>query len=232
MRVRTIREMPAEQRPREKLLTRGPNALTDSELIAILLRTGVPGENALQLAQTLLNRYGGVTGLAQAGTQELAKTRGIGLAKSIQLRAAFGLGGRLTGEKLQDQALDSPALIYELLAPDLLVLDRESLRLVALNTKYRLVSVREISCGTLNESLAHPREIYKPAITLSAYAIVLVHNHPSGDPTPSEADLKLTRKLAEAGRILQIPLLDHVIVGQPAGGRCGYFSFKEAGLLA
>jgi DNA repair protein RadC len=112
------------------------------------------------------------------------------------------------------------------------MLDRESLRTVLLDTRYRLIAVREISKGTLNESLAHPREIFKPAITCSAYAIVVVHNHPSGDPRPSEADIRLTRKLAEAAHLLQISLLDHLIIGAVRNGHPGYFSFKEAGMIA
>jgi DNA repair protein RadC len=111
------------------------------------------------------------------------------------------------------------------------LLDRESLRVTLLDTRYRLITISEISRGTLNESVAHPREIFKPAITHSAYAFVIVHNHPSGDPSPSEADLRLTRRIAEGARLLQIQLLDHVIIGHPANGRLGYFSFKEAGLI-
>jgi DNA repair protein RadC len=227
----TIRELPVDERPREKLLARGPSALSDSELIAILLRTGTKGINAIALADRLLRQFGSFAALARTPVQELAKIHGVGSAKAIQLAASFALGSRLARERFFGKTVDSPAAIEELLGPEMRLLDRESLQAVLLDTKQRLLSVQEISKGSLNESLAHPREIFKPCITQSANAFVLVHNHPSGDPSPSEADLRLTRRLLEAARVLQISLLDHVIIGLPRPGGSGYYSFKEAGVI-
>ncbi|HEY0792352.1 MAG TPA: DNA repair protein RadC [Chthoniobacterales bacterium] len=227
----TIQELPTQERPREKLLSRGVEALTDAEVLAILLRTGVAGTNAVALAQALLNDYGSLAQLARAPVADLARHHGIGMAKAMQLVAGFALGSRLAGEHAVGDALNSPDLIYQLLRHEFRMLDRESLRVVLLDTRYRLIALREVSLGTVNESLAHPREIFKPAITHSAFAIVLAHNHPSGDPAPSEADLRLTRKVAEAARLLQIHLLDHLICGVASPGHPGYFSFKEAGLI-
>jgi DNA repair protein RadC len=156
----------------------------------------------------------------------------FGAAKAVQLVAAFALGARLATEQTLSEPLNQPESIYRLLGAEMRLLDRESLRVVLLDTRFRLIAIREISKGTLNESLAHPREIFKPAITHSAYAFVLVHNHPSGDSAPSEADLRLTRRVAECARMLQMQFLDHIIVGSPSDGRPGYFSFKEAGILA
>jgi DNA repair protein RadC len=231
MRHATIQELPPQERPREKLLARGIDCLTDAEILAILLRTGISGKNAVALAQELLEQYGSLTQLARAPAHELAKHHGIGQAKAVQLAAAFGLGTRLAVEKAFGGVLDTPELIYQLLWQEFRLLDRESLRIVLLDTRYRLIAVREVSRGTVNESLAHPREIFKPAITHSAYAFVLAHNHPSGDPSPSEADLRLTRKVREAASLLQIQMLDHLICGAASNGKAGYFSFKEAGLL-
>jgi DNA repair protein RadC len=227
----TIHELPAEQRPREKLLSRGPGSLTDAELMAILLRTGTKGVNAIALAERIIERFGSFAAVARASVHELAKVHGVGLTKAIQLAASFALGVRLAQERFAASIVDSPATIEDLLGPELRLLDRESLRVVLLDTKQRLLTIQEMSKGSLNESLAHPREIFKPAIAHSAYSFILVHNHPSGDPTPSEADLRLTRRLVEAARILQVNLLDHVIIGLPQPNRSGYFSFKEAGVI-
>ena len=228
----TIRELPLQERPREKLLSRGVSALSDAELVAILLRTGTRGTNVIALAEKLLQRFGSFAGLARTPVLELAKVKGIGLAKGIQLAASFAVGARLAAERIRNEPIDNPQAVYDLLGPEMRQLDRESLRAVLLDAKQRLITVQEISLGTLNESLAHPREIFKAAITHSAFSFILVHNHPSGDPSPSEADGRLTRRVAEASRILQITLHDHVIIGTPQSGSSGYFSFKEAGVIA
>ena len=228
----TIHELPLPERPREKLLARGVSALSDTELIAILLRTGTRGANAIALAEQLLRRFGSFAGLARTPVPELVKVKGIGLGKGIQLAASFAVGARLAAERISNEPIDSPQIVYDLLGPEMRLLDRESLRAVLLDAKQRLIAVQEISLGTLNESLAHPREIFKAAITHSAFSFVLVHNHPSGDPSPSEADGRLTRRIAEASRILQITLHDHVIIGTSRNGSTGYFSFKEAGVIA
>lgn len=226
-----ISEMPQDDRPREKLLKRGADALTDAELIAILLRTGVPGANAVDVAAQLLEQYQSLNGLSRCEVNEIKKIRGIGETKALHLVAAFQLGKRLARERLGQEKIDSPELIYALLSPEMRVLHKESLRIILLDTRYRLLRIQEISLGSLNESIAHPRDVFRPAIISSAYAVIVVHNHPSGDPSPSQADHSLTRRLAEAAELLQIKLLDHVIIGAPGEGRLPYFSFKEAGIL-
>ena len=226
-----IREMPEEERPREKLLARGPDALTNAELIAILLRTGRRGTNVVEVARELLDRYMSFAELSRCSVQEISEIKGIGPAKAVELVAAFNLGKRFAQEPLSQQKLDSPELIYKLLGDEMRMLRTESLRVVLLDTRYRLVRVESVSMGSMNESIAHPREIFRPAITYSAYAVVVVHNHPSGDASPSQTDHNLTRRLAEASELLQIKLLDHIIIGAPAEGNPGYFSFKEAGVL-
>lgn len=226
-----ISEMPPDERPREKLLGRGAAALTDPELLAILLRTGVPGANAVEVARQLLQRSGSLSGLSRCTVQEIASVRGIGAAKAIQLVAAFGLGQRLANERLARQRLDSPELVYDLVAAEMRALHKESLRVILLDTRYRLLQMEEISLGSVNESIAHPRDVFRPAVISSAYAVIVVHNHPSGDPSPSQSDHSLTRRLAEAAELLQIKLLDHIIIGAPAEGRLPYFSFKETGVL-
>jgi DNA repair protein RadC len=226
-----ISELPAEERPREKLLARGPSALIDPELIAILLGSGVAGANAIEVARQLLEKYQSLTGLSRCTVDELKKVRGIGKAKAMHLVAAFQLGRRLANERLTRQKLDSPELVYELMAPEMRALHKESLRVLLLDTRYHHISTEQVSLGSVNESIAHPRDVFRPAMLASAYAVIVVHNHPSGDPSPSQSDHSLTRRLAEAAELLQIKLLDHVIIGAPADGRQPYFSFKEAGVL-
>ena len=226
-----IREMPQDQRPREKLLVHGVSALSDPELIAILLRTGLRGANAVEVGRQLLEKYKSLTGISRCSVKELRKIPGIGQTKALELVAAFGLGQRLAHETLSKQKLDSPELVSELVGQEMRRLRTESLRVILLDTRYRLLHIEEVSVGSLNESIAHPREIFRPAITYSAYAVIVVHNHPSGDASPSQTDHSLTRRLAEAAELLQIKLLDHIIIGAPSEGSPGYFSFKEAGVL-
>ncbi len=226
-----IRELPEQERPREKLAALGANALSDSELIAILLRTGLPGANAVDVARQLLMRFGSLSQLARANVTELAVIKGVGPAKAVQLAAAFGLATRLARETLVRTPLDKPQLVYDLLGPEMRQLGKESLRIVLLDTKLHLLRDEEVSLGSLNECLAHPRDIFRPAIVHNAYAFIIAHNHPSGDPTPSEADRRLTLRIAEAARLLQITFFDHIIVGAPSLDRPPYFSFREAGIL-
>jgi DNA repair protein RadC len=226
-----IREMPKDDRPREKLATRGASALNDAELIAILLRTGVKGANAIEVARQLIEEYGSLGALSRCTVQELAKTKGIGFAKGAQLASAFGLGQRLAREIHSRRKIETPEQVYELLGAEMRALHKESLRIVLLDTRYNLIRTEDVSLGSVNESIAHPRDVFRPALIHSAYAVVVVHNHPSGDPSPSQADHGLTRRLREAAELLQIKLLDHVIIGAPAEGRLPYFSFKETGVL-
>jgi DNA repair protein RadC len=226
-----IRELPEEDRPREKLWQRGADALTNRELIAILLRTGLRGKNALEVAGEILTRHKTLNDLCRASAKELAKIRGVGLAKAVQLAAAFKLADRMAKEKLSRQKIDSPELVNEFFGAEMRALQKESLRVLLLDTRYHVIGTEEISRGSINESIAHPREVFRPALLASAYAVIVVHNHPSGDPSPSSADHSLTRRLSEAAELMQIKLLDHVIIGSPAGNRESYYSFKEAGAL-
>lgn len=227
----TIHELPAQERPREKLASLGAHALTDAELIAILLRTGVQGANAVDVARQLLAVHISLGGLARCSVAELAKIKGVGPAKAVQLAAAFGLATRLARETIARQKLDNPQLICELLGAEMRALATESLRVVLLDTKHRLIRVEEIAHGGLNECVAHPREIFRPALIYSAFAVIAVHNHPSGDPAPSDSDVRLTHRLRQAAEVLTISLFDHVIIGSADGGRLPYYSFREAGRL-
>ena len=226
-----IHELPEQERPREKLAAHGAAALSDSELIAILLRTGIPGANAVDIGRQLILQFGSLAALARASLAELAKTKGVGRTKAVQLAAAFGLASRLAKESLTDIPLDTPARIFELLGAEMRQLGKESLRVVLLDSKLRLLCVEQVSLGSLNECLAHPREILRPAVLHNAFAFILVHNHPSGDPTPSDADRRVTMRMAEAARMLQINFFDHVILGSPSAERAPYFSFREAGVI-
>ena len=226
-----IREMPQEERPREKLAARGVDALSDAELIAVLLRTGLVRKNVVEVARDLLKKYGSLEGASRCGVRELQKIDGIGPTKALELVAAFGLGNRLARQKMSKQKIDSPELVHELIGAEMRMLHKESLRVILLDTRYHLIRVEEVSVGSVNESIAHPRDVFRPAVVSSAYAVIVVHNHPSGDASPSQTDHSLTRRLAEAAELLQIKLLDHIIIGAPTAENPGYFSFKEAGVL-
>jgi DNA repair protein RadC len=224
--------MPASDRPREKADQHGIGALTDAELLAIFIRTGRPGRNALAIASELIENSGGLVPLSRDTAMEIRKrVSGIGKAKSLELAAAFEIGKRLAKSREERPVLDTPERIYQVFGQEFQALRRESLRVILLDTKLRLVLTEEIALGSINECVAHPREIFRPAIIHSAYAVVLVHNHPSGDPQPSGADRRLTSSLREAASLLQINLIDHLILGSPDGGRLPYFSFRDAGLL-
>jgi DNA repair protein RadC len=159
------------------------------------------------------------------------KSKGIGPAKSLEMAAAFEIGKRLARGDGVAPLLDTPARVFEVFGPEMVSLRQESLRVLLLDAKLRLVRAEEIARGSVNECLAHPREIFRHAVVHSAYAVVVLHNHPSGDPSPSAADHRVTKNLLEAARLLQINLLDHIILGSPDGGRTPYFSFREAGLV-
>ena len=226
-----IREMPEQERPREKLLAHGAPSLTDPELIALMLRTGTRERSVIELARELINTHGSLRDLSRCSVNDFKKIKGIKDAKAADLAAAFDLGRRIAAETLSKQKLDSPELVHELLGAEMRMLPKESLRVVLLNTRYHLIRVEIVSTGSVNESIAHPRDVFNPAVAALAYAVIVVHNHPSGDPSPSQTDHSLTRRLAEAAELLQIKLLDHIIIGSPSESSPGYFSFKEAGVL-
>ncbi len=227
-----IREIPETDRPREKLAAKGASSLSDAELLAIFLRTGIQGKSAIALAADLLKGKGSLTALSRCTTAELTKAvSGIGPAKAAELSAAFELGKRLARGGEARPVLDTAEAIFQTFAPELQAMSKEVLKAVLLDTKLRMIHQENISLGSLNECIAHPREIFRAAIAHSAYAVIVIHNHPSGDPLPSQADRRLTRQLTEAAQFLQIEFLDHIIIGSPEGGRQPYFSFREAGLL-
>ena len=226
-----FKDLPEDERPRERLCRHGAEVLSDAELLAIFLRTGKKGVNVMTLARGVMKEWGTLRRVAGCTLQEFAKVSGIGPAKASELKAAFEMGRRMARPEVEKLRVDKAGVIYELLAGELQALPYESLRVLLLDTRHGLLEEIEISMGSLNESVAHPREIFKPAIAKGAYAVAVAHNHPSGDPQPSEADRRLTRRLAEAGTLLQIPLVDHVIIGSKRGELAPYFSFREAGLL-
>ena len=227
-----MKDQPANERPREKLAAKGPSALADAELIAILLRTGFKGTNVVEVGKELLRRYGNsLHALARASVEDLCQVKGIGRDKAVTLVAAFTLAGKMA-EELQRESpvLDNPEAVAQLLKAQNLVKNVETLQALLLNTRRRLIRVEEIADGTIDTLLVHPREVFKKAIAANAAAVVLAHNHPSGDPTPSEADIKVTRDLIRAGQLLKIDVLDHVIIGRAAEGRAkDYVSLRELG---
>ncbi len=227
-----MREMPPEERPRERLLKHGPAGLKTSELIAILLRTGTKDRPVLELAEFLLAHFGSLEALSRAPVGELVKIKGVGEAKAIELKAAFSLAVRLAQTEAESRAIDSSEDVARLLGEEMRLLDFESVRVICLNTKHKVLAVDEVSRGTLNESLFHPRDAYRHAVARQAHAVILAHNHPSGNVTPSDADVRVTRQMKQAGELLRIELLDHVILGAPrAGEKKAYFSFKDEGML-
>jgi DNA repair protein RadC len=227
----TIKETEGGEQPREKIFAQGLGALSDGELLSILIRTGIVGLSAVELGRQLLKRYGSLGGLSRCTASELAKVRGLSDNKAVQLVAAFGLASRLSAECVRRERIDSPERVFQLLGMEMRFLAKESLRVVLLDTRYQLMRVEEVSRGTVNESIAHPRDIFGPVLTAAAFAFILVHNHPSGDPTPSEADRRLTARLTEASKLLQVQLLDHVILGSSDNGRNPWFSFKQIGMI-
>ena len=226
-----IKEMPDAERPRERLMERGADALRNAELIAILLRTGMKGVSAVQVAEQLLNKFSTLDNLSRASVPELRQIKGIGRDKAIALQSAFTLARRMAQEIRQESpTLDTPERIADLLREDNRVLEVEHFQVILLNTRRKLIRMERISQGTLDTILVHPREVFKHAIAANAAAIVLAHNHPSGDPTPSEADIKVTRDLIRAGQLLKIDVLDHVIMGARTEDRPkDYVSLRELG---
>ncbi|NLE76832.1 MAG: DNA repair protein RadC [Chloroflexi bacterium] len=221
-----MKELPSTERPRERLQHYGPAALSTVELLAIILRVGQRGENVMLMAQRLLSRYGGLPGLARASFAELCRERGLSTAKVAQLKAALELGRRLLvaapEERLQ---VRSPGDVADLLMAEMGLLEQEEMWVLLLDTRYRLKEMVKLYVGSLNASTVRVAELFRDAVRANCAAILVVHNHPSGDPTPSPEDVRVTEMLAQAGRLLDIDVLDHLIVAQ---GR--FVSLKERGL--
>ena len=226
-----IRDLPDDEKPREKLAKHGAGHLDHAELLALFLGTGMKGKSAIQLGRDILRHFGSLHALASADLEELKACPGLGLAKSCQLAAAFEVGVRLAREQITLKSLDSPDRIVEAFSPQLGFLDHERLIVAMVNSRLQHVHTATVSTGGLTETTAHAREIFQPVILRKAYGFVLVHNHPSGDPSPSRADREFTRRLAEAARLMDIRFVDHIIIGRPAPGREAYYSFREHGLI-
>jgi DNA repair protein RadC len=228
---RAIKQWPEDERPRERLMKLGADALSEAQLLAIVLATGEAssGRSALDLAMYLVQTYDGLRGLDAASIAELCRIKGIGPAKATTIKAALELGKRLAGEPTQRHLkVTSPQDLVNYFQPRLQHLRKEVFKAVLLNTKHQMLKDVTVSEGSLSASLVHPREAFLPAIKESAAAVIFLHNHPSGDPTPSTEDKELTLRLAEVGQLLGISVLDHIIIGS---GFPGYISFRDAGLL-
>jgi DNA repair protein RadC len=219
---------PGADAPRERLAALGPEALSDAELLALLLRTGAAGLSAREAAQALLRRHGGLRGLSRAALADLRGQTGVGEAKAAALLAAFELGRRIASTRLRPgDAIRSPGDVHRHFHPLLRDAPHERFLVLLLDGRHRVIRPVLTSQGTLTASLVHPREVFAPALREPAAAVVLVHNHPSGDPTPSREDREVTARLAAAGELLGIPVLDHVVVAEH-----GYVSLREDGSFA
>jgi DNA repair protein RadC len=229
-----LRELAAGERPQERLVRLGPGALSDTELLAMLLRNGTRGQDVMTLAARLLTEAGTLAGLMAWREPEFRKLKGIGRVKALQLMAVVEIARRVVSQKAEDSPLLNRAdRVAEFLQPAIFGLEVEKFWVLCLNRKNRLLKKVEVSSGTATSALAHPREVFREAIREAATAVVCAHNHPSGDPAPSAADLQITRQLREAAKAVDIDLLDHIILGRPnadPAGR-GYYSFREAGLI-
>jgi len=224
----TIHDLPVSERPRERLQKLGAEALSAQEVLALILGRGIAGESVTVTVQRLLNQFGSIKGMAGASLEELAQVKGIGTAKASQIKAAFELANRLDGypESSRKPVVKTPDEVVRLVKGRLKGKKREHFLVILLDTRGQLIKISEISIGSLDSSIVHPREVFKEALSASAASVIFVHNHPSGDPEPSEDDIKLTERLANAGEVMGIDVLDHVIIGDEK-----YLSLKREGLF-
>ncbi len=224
----TIHDLPAADRPRERLQRLGVEALSAQEILALILGRGIAGESVMVTAQRLLSQFGGLKGIAGASLEQLGQVRGIGIAKASQIRAAVELANRVEGysESGVKTQVKTPEDVASLVQGRLKDKKKEYFLAILLDTRNQLIKAAEISVGSLDSSIVHPREVFKEAISASAAAVIFVHNHPSGDTEASEDDIKLTKRLAQAGEIVGIDVLDHVIIGGKS-----YISLKREGLF-
>lgn len=222
-----LRELPKEERPRERLLQFGAEALSNAELLAILIRTGTISESAVKLADKVLAAAGDLRNLVDLTVEQLETIKGIGKAKALQLKAGIELGRRLSRSGLQDMPLiKSPKDAADLVSDELKYLQKEHFVVLFLNTKNRVIGKETLSIGSLNASIVHPREVFRSAIQRSSASIICAHNHPSGDPAPSPEDIEVTRRLRDAGQLIGITMLDHLIIADQS-----FVSMKELGLV-
>ena len=224
--IYSIKDMPDSEKPREKLEALGPQSLSTGELLAILIRTGLQGENAIQVGQRLLKDLGGLSGIHRASFTEVKAQRGLGTAKAAQIKAAIELGRRLTLESPEERpSIHSPADAAALVQYEMGALEQEHLWVILMDIRNRVLDIIKLYKGALNSSQVRVGEVYKDAIRQNAAGIVVVHNHPSGDPSPSPDDVTVTRALVEAGKLLDVELVDHLVIGQGS-----FISMKQRGL--
>lgn len=223
-----IKDLPLSERPREKLYSHGVEALSNSELLAILIRTGSHEDSAIDLAQRILSLdERGIAYLTDITLDELTQVKGIGQSKACQILAAIEFGKRINRRGALDKIrVNSPQVLADLLIQDMRYLTKEHFKLAILDTKNQILKIEDISVGTLNASIVHPRDVFKVAIKSNANSIILIHNHPSGDTTPSNEDINITNRLVECGSLMGIKVLDHIIIGDN-----NFLSFKEKNLL-
>jgi DNA repair protein RadC len=223
-----IRELPTSERPRERLRDQGPAALTSAELLAIVLRSGTSKQNVLTLAQGLLQRHKGLAGLSLLSFPELLREPGLGEAKAAEIRAVFELASRVQALEVGERpVIRSPADVFALLGGEMAPLEQEHMRVVLVNSRNQVVGHNEVYVGNVSSAVVRAAEVFRAAVRQNAPSIILVHNHPSGDPSPSSEDVSLTQHLVEAGRLLDIDLLDHIVIG-----RQKFASLKSLGLWA
>lgn len=223
----SIQDLPKEERPRERLLRRGSESVSTAELIAILLGSGLKGKSVIALANELVSSFGCLRKLSEATVEELCQVKGIGQAKAIQLKACFTLGTRLSQQKqCAKYRIDNPVHAYNLVKEEMEREKREVFAIIMIDVKGYVINHEIISIGTLSNALIHPREVFYPAIRHKAMSIVLAHNHPSGDPTPSPQDLEITATLIEVGKLIGIHVNDHIIIGDST-----YVSLRQKGLV-
>lgn len=223
----TIKELPAEERPRERLLKCGPEKLSNAELLAIILRVGTAEYSAIGLAQHMLGKLNGLRGIATAGIGELSKIKGLGAAKGAQIQAMVELGKRLAASVGETRpVIREPQDAVDLLMPELRDAHQERFKGMFLNTKGEVLKISTITVGTLDASLISPRELFREALGWNSAAVIVAHNHPSGDPTPSREDITVTKRLVQAGEYIGIELLDHMVIGDSR-----WVSLKERGLM-
>jgi DNA repair protein RadC len=225
--VTPLKSLPADARPREKLLTRGAAALGDAELLALLLRTGLAGQGVLALAQSLLDRFGGLAGLLHAQADDLKTVKGLGPAKRAEIAAVLEIARRVLAERLAEQPLfEQPQAVKDYLSLQLAALEHETFAVLFVDARHRLLRFETLFRGTLTQTAVHPREVVKRALAINAAAVVLAHNHPSGAAEPSRADELITTALRQALQLVDVRVLDHIIVGRGCT-----LSFAERGLL-
>ena len=227
-----IKELPEDERPREKLAIKGSASLSDAEILAVFLGTGRKGTSAIELGREMLKNFGSLRNLSRASVEELTSVGGIGPAKAAQLAAIFEFGQRLARETLKNRPITCPEDVFELVGKEMQCLSQESVRTILLNHKKCLIQIAEIFVGTGNQSFANPPEILRKAIGHAASSMILIHNHPSGDPSPSHSDHQVTQKMKAACDAVGLEFADHIVIGSIANSSGQfYFSFREAGLL-